>query len=281
MKYRSLNITFDIESTEFKILSLCLEKLINPIPMHSHSKNSYELHYISFGNGTLISNGVSYDITPGTLFMTGPNVEHEQISDPENPMTEYCVYLKIEQPPKTERGSLAGIFADKVFWFGQDSKDVHELMKKTFSELESPGLGSKLFISSLMQQLILYMIRIYQAEDEKEGVVSGAKEQIDLTYLIIEEEFLYNYKDVTLKSLSEKLKLSCRQTERLLCRHYNSSFQQKKTQARMFAAGTLLREGKKSILEISQELGYSSGEHFASTFKKYYGITPTQYKKQA
>ena len=91
MKYRDLNISFTIENTRFTILSLVSEQLIRPIPMHAHSKNSYELHYVAAGEGLLNSGGEQYHIQPGTVFMTGPGVEHEQISDPENPLTKYCV----------------------------------------------------------------------------------------------------------------------------------------------------------------------------------------------
>ena len=77
MKYRDLNISFTIENTRFTILSLVSDKLIHPIPMHAHSKNSYELHYISSGEGMLNSGGVRYRILPGTVFMTGPGVEYD------------------------------------------------------------------------------------------------------------------------------------------------------------------------------------------------------------
>ena len=100
-----------------------------------------------------------------------------------------------------------------------------------------------------------------------------------MSYLIIEEAFLYGYKSITLEALSQKLGLGTRQTERLLKKHYNKTFQQKKTESRMFAARTLLRESSKSIGEISEELGYSSCEHFSWSFKKYCGMSPSEYRK--
>ena len=91
MKYRNLDLSFSIEDIEFTILSICLEQLVKPIPMHSHGKDSYEIHYVSYGYGTLHLSETSYEIVPGTLFITGPQVEHEQISNPAIPMTE-CLY---------------------------------------------------------------------------------------------------------------------------------------------------------------------------------------------
>ena len=43
-----------------------------------HSSNSYEIHYIPKGKGTLISNQCSYELYPNILYTTGPHVEHQQ-----------------------------------------------------------------------------------------------------------------------------------------------------------------------------------------------------------
>lgn len=279
MKYRDLNISFTIENTRFTILSLVSDKLIHPIPMHAHSKNSYELHYISSGEGVLNSGGVRYRILPGTIFMTGPGVEHEQISDPDNPMTEYCVYLKTEQKESPQKESLAEKFTSTAFWISQDGSALHSIIKSTFGELEGSMLGRELMIESLMRQLILTMIRLYESGKAPESQSSERRLRNDLSYLIIEEAFLYDYKSITLETLAGKLGLGTRQTERLLKEHYNKTFQQKKTESRMFAACTLLRERSKSIGEISEELGYSSCEHFSWSFKKYCGMSPSEYRK--
>ncbi len=279
MKYRDLNISFTIESTRFTILSLVSEKLIRPIPMHAHSKNSYELHYVAAGEGLLNSGGEQYRIHPGTVFMTGPGVEHEQISDPENPMTEYCVYLKTEQREHPQKESLSEKFTGTLFWMSYDGSSLHPIIKSTFSELEGSMLGRELMIESLMRQLILSMIRLYDSGKIPAGSVSERRPSADLSYLIIEEAFLYDYKSVTLDSLSKKLGLGSRQTERLLKEHYNKTFQQKKTESRMFAARTLLRESSKSIGAIAEELGYSSCEHFSWSFKKYCGQSPSEYRR--
>ncbi len=280
MRYRDLNISFNIENVKITILSICLERLLKPIPMHSHSKNSYELHYISCGRGVLMSEGKSYEITPGALFMTGPEVEHEQLSDPKDPMTEYCVYLKAEPDEHAKPGKLSLEFAGRSFWFGRDSGCVRELMRKTLSELEGQASGRELMIQSLMQQLILCMIRLYQTGSKNVRPDHDAvPKRNDLTYLIIEEAFLYDCRTITLDALAQKLGRSRRQTERLLQQHYGQTFQQKKTQARMFSACSLLRDSKKSVSDISEELGYSSCEHFSGSFKRYYGISPSKFRK--
>lgn len=279
MKYRDLKITFSVENIDFTILSICLEKLVRPIPKHSHSKSSYELHYISYGYGTLIAQGQEYAITPGSLFMTGPGVAHEQISAPEDPMTEYCVYFQIHKETDTTTGMM-NTFLEYPFWIGTAESSIHELMKQIFQELETHPAGYELMLPSLLQQLILLLTRHYKQEDALP--VSGTTKSSnvnDLTYLIIEESFLYDYRDLTLDALAKQVKLGKRQTERLLKKHYNKTFQQKRTEARMSAACILLQDSKKGIAAIAEELGYSSPEHFTNAFKNIYNMTPTAFRK--
>ncbi len=51
------------------------------------------------------------------------------------------------------------------------------------------------------------------------------------------------------------------------------------TTVRMKAAKQLLADSKKSILDISHEVGYSDFKHFTKQFKKITGLTPSEYRK--
>lgn len=284
MKYRDLSLSFSIEGVQFHTLNISVEHQTSPIPMHSHSKNSYEIHYVSYGCGRLISGGRTYEITPGTLFVTGPEVEHEQISLPDNPMTEYCIYVKVNTAgrPSPHKGLLVNTFLQQPFWIGMGDNSYHELMKQIFSELETRNSGYELVLQALLQQVILHLIRKYKADTDlasRNSTSSPATTFNDLTYLIIEEAFLYDYRDITLEGLAERVGLGKRQTERLLQLHYNKTFLQKKTEARMSAASSLLRDTDQSISSIALTLGYSSVEHFSNAFKRYSGHTASEFRK--
>ena len=61
------------------------------IMRHSHSKNYYEAHLICGGKGTLIADEEVYPLEKGSLFMTGPDVVHAQITDSQDLLEEYCL----------------------------------------------------------------------------------------------------------------------------------------------------------------------------------------------
>ncbi len=280
--FNDRNISFTLEDYSISALNIVFEKFLRSIPMHSHSSNSYEIHYIAYGKGFVTIEGKDYEVSPNTLYITGPHIEHSQIPAPEDPMAEYCVYLRLEEKipgkKKDKKKQLVRAFTDVPFWFGQDSHNVHTIMQSLFGELENEYPGYQIQIETLLQQLLVAIVRNYSFSRD---TVQAYEAQIlnDNQYLVIEECFLYEYNTLTLVELSDRLGLSVRQTERLLQKHYGKTFLSKKTEAKMSAAVLLLRNPLKSITEIAEELGYSSVEHFSSAFRRYYQISARDYRK--
>ena len=281
--YTDLNIHFEIENVTFNALNIVFERFLRSIPKHSHGTGCYEIHYIPYGKGTITMDDDIYNVVPGTLYITGPHVEHSQKPDKEDPMTEYCIYLKAAQKghlsPKDTSERFVSLFIDTFRWFGQDTQELHPLMQQIFRELEHKYLGYMTEVETLLTQCIVKIIRDYQHHQESQKHFA-ASNLVDSKYIIVEESFLYEYENLTLQKLSSRLGLSARQTERLLKDTYGKTFLQKKTEAKMSAAIVLLTDSQKSITDIAYELGYSSVEHFSHAFKRYYGIMATAYRRE-
>ncbi len=279
--YHDSGIAFMMDGESVYVGNIVYECFHRSIPMHSHSDNSYEIHYISSGHGKVTVEGKEYDTLPGTLYITGPHIKHSMVPDKSNPLSEYCVYLKLSANKGAGKKVLSPMsaFRNMSFWYGSDKCDIHSLMKSLFSELEKQSLGYRTVVESLIKQIIISCVRNYSVETEKKDLklLKAAESQ----YLIIEEAFLYEYATLTLTDLSARLSLSSRQTQRLLTEHYGMNFQSKKTEAKMSAAALMLGLPEKTITDIADELGYSSVEHFSTAFKKYYGMNASRYREKA
>lgn len=279
IKYSDMNIQFTLEHTLIDVQNIIFEHLSRTIPTHSHGNNCYEIHYISSGYGTLKANGKTFEILPNTLYITGPHIEHSQTPLPNDPMQEYCIYLKLHNTgSKRQAVSIVSSFTDTSFWFGQDTQNINNIMQQLFNELKHKYTGYRNQVEALLTQLIICLVRNYEHSNNSSHH-NPTNPQTDKTAIIIEECFLYEYPTLTLQSLANQLKLSTRQTQRLLLDNYGKTFQQKKTEARMSAAAILLEDKTQSITSISSLLGYSSVEHFSSAFHKYYQICPREYRK--
>lgn len=97
---------------------------------------------------------------------------------------------------------------------------------------------------------------------------------------VVEKAFLYDFADLTLESLSERIGLSPRQTQRFLRENYGRKFQELRTKARMSAAEMLLVYTNCSITWIAQSVGYTTAEYFATNFRYFYGKSPRDYRKE-
>lgn len=287
-KYTDMNIQFTIEQTRFTALNLIYERFLRSIPNHSHSDNSYEIHYIPYGYGTAHINGNAYEITPNTLYITGPHIEHAQEPLKSDPMVEYCIYIKAEKLKTTmsmkSKKPITTAFQEVSFWYGQDSQNMLSLMQQLFFELSAKPSGYHIQVETLLKQCIVSMIRNYESalplhEKAKVQPPFERSNLYDQKYIVLEECFLYEYQEITLEKLAKRLGLGIRQTERLLKEHYGKTFLQKKTEAKMSAAAILLKDSSKSITAVSSELGYSTVEHFSNAFKRYYHTSARAYRK--
>lgn len=279
VRYPDVNIQFFMEQCAIDVQNIVFGKLSKSIPTHSHGSNCYEIHYVPEGYGKLKANGKTYEICPNTLYVTGPHVEHAQMPFAENPMEEYCVYLKLHHTEyNRKKAPVLTAFSEVPFWFGQDSQQINEIMKKLFWELEQRYTGYHIQAELLLSQLIVCLVRNY--EQKKKLSQRKPEQPADTKSLLIEEYFLYEYPSLSLENLADRLGLSTRQTQRLLQEYYGKNFQQKKAEARMSAAAFLLEDKNRSITSIADYLGYSSVEHFSSSFRKFYKMSPREYRKQ-
>lgn len=281
--YTDLNIQFEIENITFSVLNLVFERFLRTIPKHSHGSGCYEIHYIPYGRGIVEIDGESHSVVPGTLYITGPHVEHKQKPDKDDPMNEYCIYVQISHKSNKVKSpdeeSFVSLFTDTSKWYGQDTQDMHPLMQQLFQELDHRYLGYMIQVESLLSQCIVKIIRNYQHHSASKKHFS-ASNLVDSKYIIVEESFLYEYENLTLQTLAARLGLSSRQTERFLKTTYGKTFLQKKTEAKMSAASILLTDTDKSITDIAYQLGYSSVEHFSHAFKRYYGMMASAYRQE-
>lgn len=280
--YKDLNIKIGIDDTTFLVLNIVFERFLRSMPRHSHGNNSYEIHYIPYGHGKVNIDDQIYNITPNTLYMTGPHVEHEQIPLKNDPMAEYCIYFKLQKNNthiQPEVDTVAYKFEKTHFWFGQDTQELYPLMQQIFFELEHRYTGYMILVEALLQQCVVKIVRNYEYKAQSKVHFSPSN-LVDSKYIIVEECFLYEYETITLENLAERLGLSVRQTERFLKDYYGRTFLQKKTEAKMSMAKIYLNDETINISEISDRLNYSSIQHFSYAFKQYYGISPSNYRKK-
>ncbi len=89
-----------------------------------------------------------------------------------------------------------------------------------------------------------------------------------------------HYKDVTLERLSENFHLSSPYLSKYIKEHTGATFQEAVKKARMKKARAMLKETNQTVESIAASVGYETVEHFNRLFKKTYGMTPVQFRRE-
>ncbi len=279
------NYSFTLEDTLIHVPMISYRHFTEPLPRHSHSKNAFELHYVTAGKGFVVLENQTFPLSPGVLYITGPNIAHEQIPDESESLTEFGLFFLISE--SESNSPLADQFIKHDLWLGYAGKEIDALAQAILWEKTNQKPGYRQKIPLLLAELMIECVRNFVSDgkiyDNKLPVPSNKLSvhllQEENTLLVIDEIFLCRYADITLEQLADSIGLSTRQAQRLLEKNYNKSFSSMKLEARMAAAETLLRNSSLKITEISNRIGYSSIEHFSNAFKKFYKVSPGQYRK--
>lgn len=219
-------ISFKWNDFDFTLLQFGKGVFTKDMAGHSHSKNSYELHFIVGGEGTLATDTKTYSLSKGDFFVTGPNVYHKQSTNPEKPLTEY--YLYIQAADKKTNNALVSTFLSNHFYFSK-SCDFSYIVERIINEDSHKKWGYENIIAALMQILMTETTRLYWPNFT--ATKKSAENLNDKRFILIEQAFINDPEGITLPKLSSIIGLCERQTQRLLEKYYGMSFSQKKAES--------------------------------------------------
>lgn len=108
------------------------------------------------------------------------------------------------------------------------------------------------------------------AEITPEQVVSIIKDYIDSNYCT----------NIKITMFAEKYFFSIEYLTKLFKNRYGYSIYEYVLKLRMERAKKLLEEEENKIIDIAERLGYADNHYFSKAFRNYYGISPTQFRKE-
>lgn len=90
----------------------------------------------------------------------------------------------------------------------------------------------------------------------------------------------YQKQDLSVKTISEHVNMSASYTCTFFKNETGMTLNQYITDFRMKKATQLLADPRNRISEISGRVGYSDGNYFSKSFRKYTGVSPSEYREQ-
>jgi AraC family transcriptional regulator len=139
--------------------------------------------------------------------------------------------------------------------------------------------ASRLFVRGIAHAIAVHLARNYAALTEKPYGETSSLPGFKLRRITdwmaehIAEEF-------SLARLAAQAGMSAFHFNRLFKRATGVPPSRYQIKLRMDAARRLLRETKKSVITIANEVGYSNPSHFAQLFRKETGLSPSDYRRE-
>jgi AraC family transcriptional regulator len=161
---------------------------------------------------------------------------------------------------------------------GFEDPDLIPLLQELRDEAKRPT-ASGLLVRGIAQAIAVHLARNYtaftEAVESETPSLPGFKLRRVTDWMAehLAEEF-------SLCRLAEQAGMSEFHFNRLFKRATGVPPSQYQIRLRIDAARRILRETKKSVITIANEIGYSSPSHFAQLFRKETGLSPSDYRRQ-
>lgn len=126
------------------------------------------------------------------------------------------------------------------------------------------------------EQLVLSVLEQLSAQIELKRSARGKNDTIDRMLAYIQEHYREN--DLSLDRLADEFQLSPTYISKLFKEHTENNFIDHLIEIRINASKTLLTDPDMKVNKIGEAVGYTNTGSFLRIFKKYTGLTPTEYR---
>ena len=242
----------------------------NQIELHWH--NFFEIDFMDDGYGMHRLNGVERPFSRGTLSVLSPFDFHSYRHEHARKEFMSCFSFHFDDHvPDTKTLARLRTLAGKQL---QCNAELCDLLIGEFRLLEAECNGDQpdrdTMVRNILERITLYAVKVLGIDTPPGNVPA------EMIY--IENNFR---QPITLGEAAGIAGYSEDYFGRLFKQQYGCTFQEYLLGRRLQWAYGLLRSSRRSITEIAYEAGFNSHAYFCRRFKKRYGITPLQARKEA
>lgn len=255
-----------------------------------HTHDHFEINYVYHGEAILKFEEETTHLSEGSFIILAPNSPH-------NIMTENDALVISIMIRKTT--------FDKVFFpFLKCDDTLSSFFKKTLYSISSPNYllyetSNPLNLSNYFQNLLIEYNRndvlrnanaisilslifstiLRQNQEPRIFYNFSDLENNHFNFYILMQYIYQNYQTVSLNSLSREFNYSASFFSKLILKKTGKQFSEIVQEIKLKHGLELLQQSQFTIQKISEMIGYASPNHFSRIFKKVYGVSPQNYRK--
>lgn len=257
--------------------------------MLKHTHNLFEMNYIYSGTFYQEIQGETFKLTEGDLIILNKNVEHsiEKVGNKDiminflakNEFFDNSFIFKILGDNilgKTIASIITNANKEKNFLLFHTAD--HWQIKQTIQNILCEAFDDKNTNPEIIKAyLTILFSRLLESESYEMFLKKGEKN----SSLSVVELLAYiekNYLDITLEQTAAHFQFSPEHLGRIIKKITGKTFSNIVQEQKFKFAFMLLQLTKKSIEEISREIGYNNLTFFYKKFHSIFGVTPNEYR---
>jgi AraC-like DNA-binding protein len=246
-----------------------------------HQQYCYEISYIVSGKGDYFTNGKSYSLEKGDVYLGITGQYHNGIADKFEPFRYFYLGFAFEEniDQDISFSKIKKMFDQVENPVCKDKFNIYEPFIGIFNEIINGRDFSNMMIRINMYKIILLAYRDFF---ESKGSEYSFEYRNDSSKIIIFN--IINYIDTNLGNISElsqiasSLGYSYPYLSRVFTSETGSTIQDYYDKKRFEKAIELLENSNFNVTRISEYLGYQSIHSFSRAFHKRFGISPTEWQ---
>lgn len=247
--------------------------------LHIHS--FFEVCYVLEGEGDFQVEDQLFRVKQGDLFIAKPDERHEIISSKRRPLAIYFWSYTLVPPSDIKRNELNTLFnAFRVSkeHVAESQEAVARILGSLTDEIRRKAIGYRPVIESLVKQLLIETARASTQVQSLQSYSVNHTHQDRVVGTII-QYLRDNYaQPLTLKKVAAQVHLSERHMSRMFKKATGQTIKHYVTTLRMNVAKQRLLNSGVSVSNVAYDTGYQDVRHFSTVFRKWVGLSPSQYR---
>lgn len=247
----------------------------------NHVQFCYEISYIASGRGYLFTDGCSYPVKQGDIFLSLPEEQHCGIADTIDPFRIFYVAFNFSdlQDGHNFLVNIRKMFDQKNKPVVPDRFDIQNPFISILNELKNLKDYSYEMIKAYLQQIIVLAYRdFFDKWENRYTPRNNMDETKQIVYDIISYIDVNLGKITELTQISNALSYSYSYLSHVFSKEIGLTIKEYYNRKRFEKAVEWLKNSNMTVTLISEKLQYQSIHTFSKAFHKNFGISPTKYQ---